>query len=148
MTDLAPIATIVLGWDGSPGSVAARAVALRMAAATGAEVVVIRAYSPLDELAGHPEGVSFPDLRDAARLALAEEVCAPFVAAGIACRSELVERQPPHQVLVDAARSYGADLLVVGTHGITGWRERVMGGVAAKLLLAAPCPVTVVPPPR
>jgi universal stress protein A len=40
------------------------------------------------------------------------------------------------------------DLIVIATHGLTGWRHWVFGSVAEKVLRQAPCPVmTIVAPP-
>lgn len=141
----AAVQRIVLGYDESQGSVEALAWLVPTAAALGAEVVVVRAYSPLDELGKHPEGVDFPALRDAAVARLAGPVSEPLVAAGVRTRAELIEGEPPHEVLIQACRDVGADLLVVGSHGAGGWKERIVGSVASKLLAHAPCPVTIVP---
>lgn len=136
---------IVLGFDASQGSLEARDWLAPVAAALGAEVTVVRAYSPLDELGHHPEGLDFPAMRDEAAGLLATEVAAPIRAAGVVCRTEIIEDQPPHEVLAAAAAELGADLLVVGSHGASGWRERLVGSVASKLLEIAPCAVVVVP---
>jgi nucleotide-binding universal stress UspA family protein len=136
---------IVLGFDGSQGSFEARDWLAPVAASLGAEVTVVRAYSPLDELGHHPDGLDFPAMRDEAAEQLATVVAAPLQDAGVPCRTELIEDQPPHEVLARAAADLGADLLVVGSHGSSGWRERLVGSVASKLLEVAPCAVVVVP---
>lgn len=46
--------------------------------------------------------------------------------------------------LIEVAREAGADLLVVGSHGRTGWRRLVMGSVAQAVVQHAACPVVVV----
>ena len=38
-----------------------------------------------------------------------------------------------------------ADLLVVGTHGLSGFKHALLGSVAEKIVRSAPCPVMVVP---
>ena len=49
-------------------------------------------------------------------------------------------------VLLDVAE--GADLLVVGSRGRSGWSALLLGSVALHCVTAAPCPVAVVRPPR
>jgi nucleotide-binding universal stress UspA family protein len=55
----------------------------------------------------------------------------------------LVAGEPAHQI-VRAARTYRADLLVVGTHARRGITKMMLGSVANRVLLRAPCPVVTV----
>jgi nucleotide-binding universal stress UspA family protein len=50
----------------------------------------------------------------------------------------------PAQVIARTARSKGADLLVVGTHGRTGLAKFFVGSVANRLVATASCPVVTV----
>ena len=45
------------------------------------------------------------------------------------------------QVLVDYARDNAMDLIVMGTHGRTGFSRLLMGSVAEAVVRQAPCPV-------
>jgi nucleotide-binding universal stress UspA family protein len=47
-------------------------------------------------------------------------------------------------VLLDAARD--ADLLVVGSRGLGGFRGLLLGSVSSKMAAHAPCPVVIVRP--
>ena len=47
--------------------------------------------------------------------------------------------------ILEAAHDMGADLIVMGTHGRTGFERLAMGSVAEKVLRKAHCPVLVVP---
>jgi nucleotide-binding universal stress UspA family protein len=42
------------------------------------------------------------------------------------------------------ARKQNTDLIVMGTHGRTGWRHALLGSVAEKLVRSASCPVMTV----
>jgi nucleotide-binding universal stress UspA family protein len=42
----------------------------------------------------------------------------------------------------------GADLLVVGTRGVGGFRGLLVGSVADQVVKHAPCPVVIVPAPQ
>lgn len=56
----------------------------------------------------------------------------------------MVESDSTAKAVLAEAESLGADLLVVGTRGLTGLREMAMGSVAHKITSAAHCPVLVV----
>jgi nucleotide-binding universal stress UspA family protein len=50
------------------------------------------------------------------------------------------------RAIVAHAQASGADLIVTGSHGRSGFKRLVLGSVAEKLLRQAPCPVMVAPP--
>ncbi len=50
----------------------------------------------------------------------------------------------PAEQIVRAAKSWDADLVVMGNHGRTGLRRLLMGSVARNVLLHAPCSVLIV----
>lgn len=56
------------------------------------------------------------------------------------------EASDVHQAIVEHARALAADLIVMGSHGRTGWRGVFLGSVAESVLRDAPCPVMVIPP--
>jgi len=50
--------------------------------------------------------------------------------------------------IVRIARDENVDLIVIATHGMTGWRHLVFGSVAEKVVRLAPCPVLTVRAPK
>jgi universal stress protein A len=46
--------------------------------------------------------------------------------------------------IVEAAKELDVDLIVIATHGYTGWKHFVIGSTAERVVRAAPCPVLVV----
>jgi len=50
---------------------------------------------------------------------------------------------PSHEI-VEAARELDIDLVVIGTHGYTGWKHFCIGSTAERVVRAAPCHVFVV----
>jgi universal stress protein A len=50
----------------------------------------------------------------------------------------------PRDEIVSAARDLSADLLVISTHGYTGWKHFLLGSHAEKILEQAPCPTLVI----
>ena len=47
--------------------------------------------------------------------------------------------------IVAHAKKVGADLIVMGTHGRSGFQHAILGSVAERVLRHSPCPVLVVP---
>lgn len=46
--------------------------------------------------------------------------------------------------IVEAAKELDVDLIVIATHGYTGWKHFTIGSTAERVVRAAPCPVLVV----
>ena len=63
--------------------------------------------------------------------------------AGVRVRGLLLEGLP-HERIAQAARSAKADVVVVGTHGRTGFSRFFLGSVASRVLAVSPCPVLTV----
>ena len=49
-----------------------------------------------------------------------------------------------YEEICDAARELSADLIVLATHGYTGYRRMVLGSTAERVVQHSPCPVLVV----
>ncbi|MBA2435825.1 MAG: universal stress protein [Chthoniobacterales bacterium] len=45
---------------------------------------------------------------------------------------------------VEAARELDSDLIVIATHGYTGWKHFCIGSTTERVVRTAPCPVFVV----
>ncbi len=56
-----------------------------------------------------------------------------------------VQLGSPADVIVDTAKSFGVDAIVMSTHGRTGLSRWLFGSVTQKVLGATPCPVFVIP---
>jgi nucleotide-binding universal stress UspA family protein len=52
----------------------------------------------------------------------------------------------PEVEILERAKALPADVIVMGTHGASGFERLVLGSVAEKVLRKAPCPVLTVPP--
>ncbi len=50
---------------------------------------------------------------------------------------------PAHEI-VETARDLDFDLIVIATHGYTGWKHLCIGSTAERVVRTAPCPVFVV----
>ena len=130
---------VVVGTDGSPGSVKALRWALRQAKATEAEVRVLLAWEVSAPL-GYVATVDDVDWAGIAGKAVEEAAAAePDVSVPI---STEVVNDHPSDVLVEASK--GADLLVVGGRGHGRVLETLLGSVSDHCTHHAQCPVVVV----
>ena len=55
----------------------------------------------------------------------------------------VVERGDPDKLIIEIAAARGADLIVMGTHGRTGWERLLVGSVTESVVGASPIPVLV-----
>lgn len=109
-----------------------------------AEVVGLHVIPTL--LSGVPIALP-PQLDAGARQAVLAELdrfTEPARAAGLVTRLELREGGVTSSIL-DLAQSLPADLIVMGTHGASGFERLMLGSVTEKVLRRATCPVLSVP---
>ncbi len=133
---------VVVGVDGSTGSVAAIGFAFEEAAARGTELVAVYAWGTLPADAGGE-----PDQEQrAAETALADALGrwrARYPAVQV--RPRAVHSLTPVHTIID--ESHGASLVVVGPRGRGGFAGLLLGSVGDGLVRHAPAPVTVVHDP-
>lgn len=136
---------IVVGTDGSDSATRAVEQAIELAAADGARLIVVTAFehtsdAPDDRI---PEDVRWmvTDRNAAERHARqARELAA---AAGL---SDVVVQSLDGEaaaMLLETADDFNADLIVVGSVGLTGSTRFILGSVASTVLHHAPCDVLV-----
>jgi nucleotide-binding universal stress UspA family protein len=120
---------ILFPTDFSPASEAAGRIARGMALEAGARLHVLHVVPPVtdpsvfrEQLAGVGHG-----LAEGLRVETA-------LRTGLAGRT-----------IVHYAREKGIGLIVLGTHGRTGWSHAILGSVAETVVRLAPCPVLTVP---
>jgi nucleotide-binding universal stress UspA family protein len=64
-------------------------------------------------------------------------------AAGIAVETAVCEGYAATVIVEEAARR-DADLIVIGTHGLSGLKHLLLGSIAERVVQKAPCPVLTV----
>jgi nucleotide-binding universal stress UspA family protein len=140
------MSTIVVGVDGSSGSIDALRFALDEARLSNATVKVVAAWHvpPL----AYGAGWSVPSDDESFRLSSETKLAKALEEAGAAdcgvnVTSEVVRGQPA-EVLCETSK--GADLLVVGSRGLGGFRGLLLGSVSQQCAHHAPCPVVITPP--
>lgn len=141
---------ILVPVDGSDSSTRALVAALQLARDSGGRVRVMHA---LDELAYVSSFAATAGILDAARkeaFKTLDDALAIARAGGVPADSSFV--QADGQRLGDAvaqeAQAWGADLVVVGTHGRRGVHRMLLGSGAEQVLRLAPVPVLAVRTPE
>ena len=142
---------ILMAVDGSPCSDrAVQSVAMRPWP-TGSEVEVVSVPhtrvpgtpdAPLLMMeAAHVDALEAERLRAPQRAERAEKCLAGTP--GLTVTSTVLEGNPP-EVILDEAERWGADLVVVGSHGYGPVKRRLLGSVSQAVALHAACSVEIV----
>lgn len=64
--------------------------------------------------------------------------------AGLPCERRIIEGHAVHEGILDAARTLGADLIVMGSHGRRGIEKLLLGSTTQRVLSHTSLPVLVV----
>jgi nucleotide-binding universal stress UspA family protein len=133
---------ILLATDGSEQADAAVAVTASFARASGAAVRVVHIWN-LE--VHHRHGVWDVETRSEALKLIAEAVNR-LRAFGIEANGEVGWADNSHvaSAVAEVARRFDADLVVVGSRGLSDWQSLVRHGVSHGVLCAVDCPVLIV----
>jgi nucleotide-binding universal stress UspA family protein len=141
---------IVVAFDGSKDSAKAVQVACSISAKYGSMVAVVHVYhSPSTVYATGP-GMPIPDFTNLE--AAAEESGRSILSrgldiakrAGVKAIGELMESTSAVEAILTYSSQEKADLIVVGTRGMTGFKKLLVGSVSSGIVTHAGCPVLVV----
>jgi universal stress protein A len=139
---------ILFASDFSKASARAFATALMMAKAHRAALTVLHVLAPFTPIMPEQyigsqtwEQIDL-QVRNRAKQELAR-LAARARKGGVRATGVLVEGEPARQI-VRMARSRSAGLIVVGTHGRTGFTKLFLGSVASRVVAMAQCPVVTV----
>jgi len=109
-----------------------------------ARIVALHAFSPVyvevPVIAGADDGFG---TSAGIYTQLCDEIAIP--AAGIETRVDVLESAAA-PAIVQYAAQHDIDLIVIGTHGTSGFEHLLLGSVTEKVLRKARCPVLTVPP--
>ena len=86
------------------------------------------------------------DDADRERLTAAMRKMAARVPGDVAVHFSVQEAEHVHDEILAQVAATQADLLVVGSHGRSGFQRLFLGSITEKLVRKAPCPTLVVPP--
>lgn len=141
--------TIVVPTDFSEDAEKALATAVELAKQLDGRVVLV--HAPPTAVApaypGFAAGAIIPDsyyneMRAEAR-GHVERVAKEAAGGGVDVSGRILSG-PPSDAIVALADELGADLIVMGTRGLTGLKHVLLGSVAERVVRTAPCPVLTV----
>lgn len=137
------IERIVVAVDGSPGSARALDWAAGLAAGVDAEVVAVHALGLLDELEPGRKVPAQPH-RDEIRHRFEDDWCSVLGARGVRAR-HLLRDGAAVPVVLAVADEVDADLIVVGSRGLGGYPDLLLGSTSTQVAQRSNRPVTIVP---
>jgi nucleotide-binding universal stress UspA family protein len=137
------IGRVLVGLDGSDDARRALEWAISLSLAWGAEVIAVHAVGLLNHRSDGSIVPSHPHL-DEIRRRFEAEWCAPLDSAGLKCRKICCEG-PSSEVLLDVAEKEQADLVVVGSRGIGGFANLLLGSTSLQVVEHASRPTLVIP---
>ncbi len=144
-----PVKRILCPTDFSEPACKALKAAAEIAEAAKAELLLVHVVAPIPAL-DSPSGAPAFDLAGyqeelvrSAQRAL-EERRRRRVPESVTSRAIVTIGDAAHEVARIASEE-NVDLIVIATHGRTGWRERLFGTVAGKVVRLARCPVLTIP---
>jgi nucleotide-binding universal stress UspA family protein len=145
-TDMATFKKIIVPIDFSETSFFALDYAIEIAKQLGARITVMHAYDL--PIYGFPDGPFVASAEMAAKVldgSTAGLRAAVDARKNVGVSLEPVLRQgPPAEEIEALAKSTGADLIVIGTHGRRGLARALLGSVAERVVRMAPCPVLTI----
>jgi len=139
---------ILVPTDFSDASSEAVRTAIAFARAFSARVVVIHVFvEPTYVLPPPVEIATFPfdmsEILAKVQASLDGEI-QRVEQAGIPVEGETISGRPAPEIVAHA-KKVGADLIVMGTHGRSGFQHALLGSVAERVVQHAHCPVLIVP---
>ena len=134
---------ILVPIDFSDHSAAALEYATGLAKALGAGIHLVHSYK-INVSGISPYGVVLPETLDQDIRTAAEQHLTEWAEKARTDGLEVeMSTTPvfPSEAIANTAESIGADLIVMGTRGLTGLKHVLLGSVAERTLRIAPCPV-------
>lgn len=148
-----PLKKLLWPTDFSEASYEALKTADTLALHFSAELILVHVIPPVPLIPGYDAPVGFAgtsyfeQIKSTARESL-DKAAREKVSPGVTSLKVIVHGNPADEVVRTAAEQ-NVDLIVIATHGLTGWRRFIFGSVAEKVIRMASCPVlTIQVPPE
>jgi nucleotide-binding universal stress UspA family protein len=141
---------ILVPVDFSPSSHAALESAADLAQHFAAALHLVHVV-PMFPSSTLPDYISESKFTDGAK-AEAERLFAAAIAdltsRGIKVSSSVEVGEDVATAILEAVEQNKADLVVISTHGLTGWHPLVFGSIAEKIMKLVPCPILLLRTPK
>ena len=145
---------ILVPFDGSATSTKGLDEAINLAKLTGARLRLIHMADELDFATGFETSAVYardviPQMKETGERIL-DEGATRAAAAGVEVETFLFERIATRlaELVAEQAKAWGADLVVIGTHGRRGVGRLLLGSDAEQIVRMAPVPVLLVRAPE
>jgi nucleotide-binding universal stress UspA family protein len=147
-----PIERILCPTDFSDPSYEGLKGAIELAEHFSAELMLVHIVSPIPAMAGTaaPTGFHIPAVleeMEGRAVEMLEAVKTEKVSKSIKTRTMVIHGKPADQI-VRTAEEEKADIIVIATHGQSGWQRFISGSVTERVVRMASCPVLAVPTPH
>jgi len=147
-----PINKIVCPTDFSEPSYEGLKVAGELAEHFQAELLLINAVSPVPVMAGAAAPTGFhlqtvmKEMQAAAEKSI-QDLKAEKIPKAVKNRSFVVQGSPSDEIVALADKE-NANMIVIATHGESGWKKFLFGSVTEKVVRTASCPVLTIRQPE
>ena len=146
-----PLEKIICSTDFSEPSFEGLKAADELAGHFGAQVILLHAIAPMPTMPGigAPTGFHIPPVLKDMEGKAAEElerIKAEKMNRGSDTRTMVIYGKPADEI-VRIATEEKADIIVIATHGQSGWKRLISGSVTERIVRMASCPVLAVPAP-
>jgi len=142
-----PPKVILCPTDFSPASYEAVEAAVALAQHFGSELCLAYVVAPVPYLADNPEYdfkvPEFEQMLQSSSKEKLQSVAEEYAGGKVPCQIVVANGRAADEI-VNVAANQKADLIVIATHGFTGWRHMAFGSVAEHVVRTALCPVLTI----
>lgn len=143
-----PFRHLLLPIDGSDLSLRAFSMGLELARTFGAKVLALHAVPPFNSIAYMTEILAAAELRYSQKAVQSashylEKAKALAKAAMVPCECHYAFGERPHEAILEAAKAYQCDLIVMATHGWHGMNRLALGSETQKVVVKSSIPVLI-----
>jgi universal stress protein A len=146
-----PLKIILCPTDFSEPSLLALKAASELAVISGSEIIMVHVVSPLP-VTPHPDAMSsfnvatyMEEMLNSARASM-DRLIREKGPSDVAVRPMILTGNAADEI-TRAAEEQKVGLIVIATHGLTGWRRFIFGSVAERVVRLSRCPVLAIPAP-
>jgi len=147
-----PVKKICCPTDFSEPSYEALKTACEIAQHFSADLILVHVVTPIPVIPIHDDPTSFnlplyeKEMETNAGIVLSR-IRQERIPAGIQSRAVVIQGDPANQI-VQLAEEEQVDMIVIATHGFTGWKKFMFGSVTEKVIRYASCPVLSIRAPK